>query len=249
MTSLADFLMRNRLDALEDKPEYTTADVNALMPKPAWESPLAGLGSYQWSREAGAEPNWFGRNVLSNISPEAMHAANFLVPGAKALPRVPNPIKAYHGSPHDFDKFDLSKIGTGEGSQAYGHGLYFAEHPGVAMAYKQERPSDYRDTEEVWSRPGDRRPISSRRPPGPANPMILTAWAIFRASLPLQLVALALAGWAALAGNNLYQRQKGASAVVTKIEKKADANAKTASDVRQSVDAGKRGKPDPYSRR
>ena len=31
----------------------------------------------------------------------------------------------WHGSPHKFDKFDSSKIGTGEGAQAYGHGLYF----------------------------------------------------------------------------------------------------------------------------
>jgi hypothetical protein len=45
-------------------------------------------------------------------------------------------IRAYHGSPHDFDKFDLSKIGTGEGAQAYGHGLYFAEKEGVAKAYR-----------------------------------------------------------------------------------------------------------------
>jgi hypothetical protein len=45
-------------------------------------------------------------------------------------------IRAYHGSPHDFDKFDLSKIGTGEGAQAYGHGLYFAENPAVAESYK-----------------------------------------------------------------------------------------------------------------
>lgn len=48
----------------------------------------------------------------------------------------PKGIKAYHGSPHDFDKFDLSKIGTGEGAQAYGHGLYFAESPKVARAYE-----------------------------------------------------------------------------------------------------------------
>lgn len=46
------------------------------------------------------------------------------------------PIRAYHGSPHDFDKFDLSKIGTGEGAQAYGHGLYFAENPKVAQDYR-----------------------------------------------------------------------------------------------------------------
>lgn len=45
-------------------------------------------------------------------------------------------IKAYHGSPHDFDAFDMSKIGTGEGAQVYGHGLYFAENPEVAQSYK-----------------------------------------------------------------------------------------------------------------
>jgi hypothetical protein len=45
-------------------------------------------------------------------------------------------IKAFHGSPHDFDKFDTSKIGTGEGAQAYGHGLYFAEKEGTAKAYR-----------------------------------------------------------------------------------------------------------------
>ena len=44
-------------------------------------------------------------------------------------------IKAYHGTPHLFDQFDMSKIGTGEGAQAYGHGLYFAENPMVAKTY------------------------------------------------------------------------------------------------------------------
>jgi hypothetical protein len=48
----------------------------------------------------------------------------------------PTGIRAYHGSPHDFDRFDLSKIGTGEGAQAYGHGLYFAESEGVARSYR-----------------------------------------------------------------------------------------------------------------
>src|SRR5215510_3136348 len=46
-------------------------------------------------------------------------------------------IRAYHGSPHDFERFDLSKIGTGEGAQAYGHGLYFAENEGVAGEYRR----------------------------------------------------------------------------------------------------------------
>ena len=41
----------------------------------------------------------------------------------------------WHGSPHKFDKFDSSKIGTGEGAQAYGHGLYLADAPDVAQSY------------------------------------------------------------------------------------------------------------------
>lgn len=47
----------------------------------------------------------------------------------------------WHGSPHKFDKFDSSKIGTGEGAQAYGHGLYFAESPNVAKQYADELSS------------------------------------------------------------------------------------------------------------
>jgi len=43
---------------------------------------------------------------------------------------------AYHGTPHTIrGKFDISKVGTGEGGQAYGHGMYFAENPEVAKTY------------------------------------------------------------------------------------------------------------------
>ena len=42
---------------------------------------------------------------------------------------------AYHGSPHNFDSFSSDAIGTGEGAQAFGHGLYFAENPEVAAGY------------------------------------------------------------------------------------------------------------------
>lgn len=57
---------------------------------------------------------------------------------ARLAPPAPQGIPAYHGSPHDFDKFDISKIGTGEGRQAYGHGLYFAENEGVAKQYQKD---------------------------------------------------------------------------------------------------------------
>lgn len=46
---------------------------------------------------------------------------------------------AYHGTPHKIlDKFDINKVGTGEGAQAYGHGMYFAENPAVAKEYANE---------------------------------------------------------------------------------------------------------------
>ena len=50
-------------------------------------------------------------------------------------------ITAWHGSPHKFTKFDMSKIGTGEGAQAYGHGIYAAENPGVAKDYQKKLAS------------------------------------------------------------------------------------------------------------
>jgi hypothetical protein len=50
----------------------------------------------------------------------------------------------YHGSPHRFvataknplGEFDPTKIGTGEGAQAYGYGHYVAESPNVAKDYQ-----------------------------------------------------------------------------------------------------------------
>lgn len=45
-------------------------------------------------------------------------------------------IRAYHGSPYDFDRFDASKIGTGEGAQSYGYGHYLAESERVASGYR-----------------------------------------------------------------------------------------------------------------
>ena len=47
-------------------------------------------------------------------------------------------LNVYHGTPHEIKGgFDLAKVGTGEGAQSYGHGIYFAESPGVAKSYAQ----------------------------------------------------------------------------------------------------------------
>ena len=67
-----------------------------------------------------------------------------------AIPRALNPqagVIGWHGSPHVFDKFKSEAIGTGEGAQAYGHGLYFAESPEVANIYRKNltQSDDYVD--------------------------------------------------------------------------------------------------------
>ena len=74
------------------------------------------------------------------VRPEMGGGGNALKAAVKMAQDI---IKAYHGSPHKFDKFDINKIGTGEGAQAYGHGLYFAENPAVAQEYRDTLSSNY----------------------------------------------------------------------------------------------------------
>lgn len=83
------------------------------------------------------------------VSPEqAMEMAmNITAPGvatARYAPGVLNMPIVYHGTPHRFDptpdnplgEFDASKIDTGQGAQAQGHGIYLAQNPEVAKGYR-----------------------------------------------------------------------------------------------------------------
>lgn len=62
---------------------------------------------------------------------------------AELAMQVPfNALTAFHGTPHKIvGKFDINKVGTGEGAQAYGHGMYFAENPKVANEYSKMLPA------------------------------------------------------------------------------------------------------------
>lgn len=87
--------------------------------------------------------------------------AAMLLMGTGAISGVPiragetvlgaGPIRAYHGSPHDFDKFSMDKIGTGEGAQAYGHGMYFAENEGVALDYRNRLAKSGDPSTYTWN--------------------------------------------------------------------------------------------------
>lgn len=47
----------------------------------------------------------------------------------------------FHGSPHRFNRFDLSKVGTGEGAQAHGYGVYVAKQKETGIYYRTIRNS------------------------------------------------------------------------------------------------------------
>jgi hypothetical protein len=81
------------------------------------------------------------------IAGRPARTAEMLQEAAKEDPRIAESVpgvEAFHGSPYDFDRFDSSKIGAGEGAQSYGHGLYFAENEGVARTYQEslKRPGE-----------------------------------------------------------------------------------------------------------
>lgn len=75
-----------------------------------------------------------GRQALSAVD-DAMQGGGGLL-GMATRPAQPMPLTAWHSSPHSFDKFDMSKVGSGEGAQAFGHGVYLAESPKVAKGYR-----------------------------------------------------------------------------------------------------------------
>jgi hypothetical protein len=78
-------------------------------------------------RRAASGPLGLGEVIGESLNPMR----------ARSRP-VMQEIDVYHGSPHRFEEFDASKIGTGEGSQAYGMGTYLAEARKTGEAYQGE---------------------------------------------------------------------------------------------------------------
>lgn len=89
--------------------------------------------------------NWYLAEGLS-LPQAKYHISDFFdvsIPNEKDLDKLRKQYNyqyyqaAWHGSPHDFDEFDLGAIGTGEGNQAHGWGLYFAKKKSVSRNYQK----------------------------------------------------------------------------------------------------------------
>lgn len=89
------------------------------------------------------------RDQNDKVAGDAMAAqARYFETGNFEPPTAENPVSvvrptetepgiiAFHGSGADFDEFRLEMIGTGEGAQAYGYGLYFTDSEDIAKFYK-----------------------------------------------------------------------------------------------------------------
>lgn len=112
----------------------TPVDLAAMAMRPLGYSHPKPVGGSDWLAERMTKPTGSGaetaaRTVTGLLTPSPADVAH-LVPGLLGA-------TVWHGSPHKFDKFDISKIGTGEGAQAYGHGLYLADSPAVAKSYME----------------------------------------------------------------------------------------------------------------
>jgi hypothetical protein len=142
--------------------------------------------------------------------------------------RLPAPLRniiTYHGSPHKFDKFDSSKIGTGEGAQAYGHGLYLADTTDVAKTY---RASDWYP-QGVKTKPGTPEDgaaavVAQAMDAGHANPYEWAKAEVKRMGGPVMADKLrAIDGWQSSGvkfehGGNLYKVDLPDSAVAKMLD-------------------------------
>jgi hypothetical protein len=106
-------------------------------PRQAAQAAIEGLKGAVQSPESAT------RFIAQNFSPAE------LATGLGKLGTM-REIVVHHGTPHRFEpteanplgEFNASKIGTGEGAAVYGHGIYMAENPKTANAYKQKLSKD-----------------------------------------------------------------------------------------------------------
>ena len=136
------------LDTESRNPQY--ARINII--KSAYSKERGGAPSNHWfaqqakknaryvngqklKRWQGATGVQFPVRPISNASGNTVITEADLVKLREANPTLYQ--TAYHGSPHRFSQFTLDHIGTGEGAQAHGWGLYFAREKNIANDYRE----------------------------------------------------------------------------------------------------------------
>jgi hypothetical protein len=105
------------------------------------------FGTPQFATDLTAMRRDLAKTIAPALRPPTKSFGNAQITNQPGL--IDLAIEAYHGTPHKVDRFSTEKIGTGEGAQAYGWGLYFAQERSVGEEYRNALSSYY----EVNNRP------------------------------------------------------------------------------------------------
>ena len=105
------------------KPAFTAGTALGVAPM------VQALGAGKAAMAAGRAGERYAEKVVPRIMERGGLPAEILQGMSRG---AVSPLDVWHGTPHKFPptprnplgEFDASKIGTGEGSQAYGHGIY-----------------------------------------------------------------------------------------------------------------------------
>jgi hypothetical protein len=103
---------------------------------------VAGQAADVAADAAKVDPNQAAGAAMDLAQARYFETGQFEPPTAENPVSVVRPtetepgIIAFHGSGADFDEFRLEMIGTGEGAQAYGYGLYFTDSEDIAKFYR-----------------------------------------------------------------------------------------------------------------
>ena len=103
---------------------------------------VAGQAADVVADAAKVDPNQAAGAAMDAAQARYFETGQFEPPTAENPVSVVRPtetepgIIAFHGSGADFDEFRLEMIGTGEGAQAYGYGLYFTDSEDIAKFYR-----------------------------------------------------------------------------------------------------------------
>jgi hypothetical protein len=100
--------------------------LSSLPPFLGLPAPRMGAGAAKFAAQEYGTP--IAEKGLS------MYEQGRLTPGMNPV----SELNVYHGTPNQIKgDFSLDKVGSGEGAQAFGHGIYFAENPKVAEGYRK----------------------------------------------------------------------------------------------------------------
>lgn len=126
-------LQMDRRDAAEE----VLAEMAQTRPELGWvQRTISAIR--RWLRAHGVSLGLSDNDIIADyILPARGWVERGKQAAASSVTSPPAFLRVFHGTPHQVDKFSTAKIGTGEGAQAYGWGLYFADSKEVADHYRR----------------------------------------------------------------------------------------------------------------